>query len=270
MGDQVRHGTLLEIPLHEERRGSPFAWSVALHVCLVVVLVFGPYLLPQADPITIGSGPGGGLGGDSYSVGVADDLGGGAGMFKPSLVPQPPVMPAEKVAPPKPADTKAVPIPDTIEPRKPRPSAASAVSDPKAKPVDLQNVIPTAPQPGAGGLGGVSGGSGGGRGGGIGISIGSGTGGFGDSWYAAAVEKRLSSNWVRPLPGVRVEITFSFVIYPDGAIGEIRKDKSSGNDALDLAAERAIRASNPLAPPPPEYRGRPLQFVAQFVYPPTP
>jgi TonB family protein len=69
---------------------------------------------------------------------------------------------------------------------------------------------------------------------------------------------------------VRIEIVYSFVIYADGRIGDIRKEKSSGSEALDLAAERAIRASNPLSAPPPEYRGRPLQFMAQFVYPPGP
>lgn len=259
----------MEIPLLQERRAGPFAWSVALHLAFAAILVFGPYLLPRSEPIRIGSGPGGGLGGEVFSVGVADDLGGGAGNFKPSLVPQPPALPAEKAAA-KPPDTKAVPIKDTIEPRKARAKPAAAASKTEAKPVDTRNVIPTAPQPGAGGLGGIAGGGGGGRGGGVGVSIGSGTGGIGESWYAQTVEKRISSNWIRPAPGIQVEIVYSFVIYADGSIGQIRKDKSSGNDALDLAAERAIRASNPLAPPPPEYRGSPLQFVAQFVYPPTP
>jgi protein TonB len=91
---------------------------------------------------------------------------------------------------------------------------------------------------------------------------------MGDSWYARAVETRISSNWIRPPEGIRVDAIFSFFIASNGSIYEIKKEKSSGNDALDLTAERAIRASNPLAPPPPEMRGRPVQFVAHFLHPP--
>jgi TonB family protein len=66
-----------------------------------------------------------------------------------------------------------------------------------------------------------------------------------------------------------MEVIYSFFIASNGSIYDIKKEKSSGNEALDFTAERAIRASNPLAAPPPELRGRPIQFVAQFVHPPT-
>ncbi len=39
---------------------------------------------------------------------------------------------------------------------------------------------------------------------------------------------------------------------------------------MDLMALRAINAANPLSPPPPEYRGKAIQFIAQFIYPPVP
>jgi TonB family protein len=68
---------------------------------------------------------------------------------------------------------------------------------------------------------------------------------------------------------MRVEITYSFYILANGTIAGVKLEKSSGNPEIDRTAERAIKASNPLAPPPPEFRGRPIQFVAQFVYPPT-
>ena len=207
------------------------------------------------------------MSGDSYSVGVADDLGGGAGMIKPSIVPQPPAMPVEKQV--KEESKKAVALPDTI-PSKKVPQRAQDSQAGKKAPAANPNVIPTKPEPGAGGTGGLSGGSGGGRGGGVGISIGSGSGGEGDSWYARVVEARISSNWIRPPAGVQLEIVYSFFIAGDGSIYNIKKEKSSGNDALDQAAERAIRASNPLAAPPPEMRSRPIQFVAQFIFPPGP
>jgi TonB family protein len=103
---------------------------------------------------------------------------------------------------------------------------------------------------------------------GVGISMGSGSGGMGDSWYARTVEARVGGNWSKPI-GLqqRIEIIYSFLVGDDGRIYEIKLEKSSGNDALDLSAERAIRASNPLSVPPPELRGKLLQFTAVFVYP---
>jgi TonB family protein len=261
-------GTLLEIPLIRESYGRSLIASIAIHIGVAAVLLFAPYLLPRPDPIVLGSGLGGGQGGDSYSVGLADELSGGAGMTKPSLRPQPPALPAEKVVKEE-VPKDAIALPDTIKPKKPKKAAESA-ANPSKKPIPSKesSVIPTAPEPGSGGIGGRAGGAGGGMGGGIGVHIGSGTGGIGDSWYARAVESRISSNWIRPPEGVRVEVTYSFFIASNGSIYEIRKEKSSGNEALDLTAERAIRASNPLAPPPPEMRGRPVQFIAQFVHPP--
>jgi TonB family protein len=252
----------------EERYGWPLLGSLGIHLFLILFVLFAPFLLPSATPILLGTGPGGGMGGDSYAVGVADDLGGGIGMTKPSLIPRPPARVDEKPA--QKEETKAVPLRDLEgTPKKsPREKARAAVE--AGKRAADSNVIPTAPQPGAGGTGGLAGGSGGGRGGGVGVSIGSGTGGFGDSWYARSVEARISSNWIRPAPGVQVEIIYSFFIGFDGSIYNLKKEKSSGNEALDLAAERAVRASHPLAPPPPEFRSRPIQFVAQFIFPPAP
>jgi TonB family protein len=256
-------GTLLNITLTEEKYGRSFLVSLALHGIVLVIAVFGGYLLPSAAVQIRGSGPGGGTGGESYTVGVVDELAGGIGMFKPSLTPKPPALLDET---PVKKESKAIPLPRTVEP-KTKKYSDKEIKQSKISPAS--NVIPTAPEPGAGGTGGTSGGSGGGRGGGIGVSVGSGSGGFGDNWYARAVETRISQNWILPPEGVRLEITYSFYIRADGSIDGVKKEKSSGNMELDLQAERAIRASNPLAPPPPEFRGRPIQFVAQFVYPPN-
>ena len=261
-------GTLLEIPLVEERYTRAFFASLGLHVALVLFIWFGPHLFPSISPLQLGTGPGGGIGGDTYAVGVIDDLGGGAGMYKPSVTPQPPALPEEKQIREEKKD--AVALPDTVAPKKKPRKAEDSQAGKKTAPQPETNVIPTEPRPGAGGPGGRSGGSGGGRGGGVGISIGAGSGGEGDSWYARVVESRISNNWIRPGAGVTVEIIYSFFIADNGVIYSITKEKSSGNDALDLSAERAIRASNPLSAPPPEMRGRPIKFVAQFVYPPNP
>jgi TonB family protein len=261
MTENTSRGNLLGIPLIEEKFGRSFLFSLVIHALAAVILLYAGYLLPRAA-IVIGSGPGGGTGGDTYTVGVVDELSGGMGMIKPALVPQPPAL--LKEAPPK--TDKAIPLAGTTEPKKTKPTAKemerSAKIDPKS------NVIPTEPEPGSGGIAGRSGGSGGGIGGGIGLSIGSGSGGFGNSYYARIVEARISSNWLRPAEGIHVEMIYSFYIAADGTIYGVKKEKSSGNQQMDLTAERAIRASSPLSAPPQEFRGRPVQFVAQFVHPP--
>lgn len=200
------------------------------------------------------------MGGDTSTVGVIDELSGGAGMVKPSIVPKPPALeekPAEK-------KSEIIPLPNTIEPRK-RPSPQTKKSTPK---VPTTNIIPTRSEKGSGGAGGYSGGSGGGIGVGIGISVGDGSGGFGDHWYARTVESRISKNWTRPPDGVHVDIIYSFYIDAYGHIQGIQKVQSSGNSTLDLMAESAIRVIKDLTPPPAEFQGRLLQFSAHFVYPP--
>jgi TonB family protein len=259
-------GTLLELPLIQERYGPAFVISIVLHALVVVFFAAMLLLMPKPTPILIGTGPGGGMGGESYTVGVIDDAGGGAGLFKPALTPQPPAPPVEKPAKKEVTkeDPKAVSLPDMVKNKKK--STEPATKAAKAAPGSLSNQIPDPDAKGAGGAGGSARGSGGG----IGISIGSGSGGIGDNWYARRVEARIGGNWTKPLigPQQRIEIVYSFVVNANGTISEITKVKSCGNDALDLSAERAIRAANPLTQPPPELRGRPLLFMAQFVYPP--
>ena len=209
--------------------------------------------------IQIGTGIGGGTGGDVTTVGVVDEFSGGAGMVKPGIVPKPPALierPAEN-------KSKAIPLPNTVERSKktiPQPKTSQSPPD--------TNMIPTTPEPGSGGAGGYSGGSGGGIGSGIGVSVGDGSGGFGGHWYARMVEGRISKNWTYPPEGVHVDIIYRFYIDAYGRIQGIQKMKSSGNEALDYMAESAIRAIKDLSPPPDEFQGRLIQFRAHFVYPP--
>ncbi len=172
--------TMLNIPLLEERFGRSFLASLGLHAAFAAVMLLLPRFLPRAQPLLIGSGPGGGIGGESYAVGVVDEVSGGAGMVKPSIVPQPPALVVEQKAP-EVARKEAIALPDTAREKKP-PAAKKAAKDDAKKVPPSSLVVPTQPQPGVGGVGGVSAGSGGGRGGGNGVSIGAGSGGFGDSW----------------------------------------------------------------------------------------
>jgi TonB family protein len=255
------NATLFRASSVEQKYGSSFLISIGIHAIIGLLILFGASLLPTPIILT-GSGPGGGMGGEISTVGVVDELSGGAGMFKPSIVPKPPAL-EEKPVPKD--ESKAIPLPRTIEAKKRKPELAKNV-----KPIPDSNAIPTAPEPGSGGAGGRSAGSGGGFGGGSGVSIGSGTGGIGDNWYARTVESRISEKWMRPAGGVRIEIVYSFYILANGRITNIKLEKSSGNPNLDWQAERAISNSDPLSPPPLEFRGRPIMFVAQFIYPPNP
>src|SRR5216117_1947964 len=116
MTDTTR-GTLLQIPLIEEKYGHAFVISIFLHILLVLIFAVAPFLLPKPPPILIGTGPGGGSG-EQYTVGVATELGGGEGMIKPSLIPQPPPLPVEKPVKEE-IKEEAVPLPQTVEAKKP-------------------------------------------------------------------------------------------------------------------------------------------------------
>ncbi len=255
---------MLEARLREGSYLTTALVSIFLHAGLLIAATFLPGLFGVQATIVLGTGPGGGRGGEIYSVGLVDDLGGGFGMYKPSLRPQPPAVPVERPAPEP--ETKAVSLPE----REPKKRPTKKGREPEVAPAVPPNYVPVESGPGRGGSG-AGGGSGGGLGGGHGVSIGSGSGGLGDSWYAQQVEKRISSNWLRSLIGElpgRHETVVSFYIRDNGMIVDLKVEKSSGISALDLSATRAVEASNPLAPPPPELRGRRVKFVAHFEYPP--
>ncbi len=275
MNPHAPRGTLLDVPLIQERYGPAFLASVAIHGLLIVLFLAAPLFMPRLKPIKIGTGPGGGSGGDVYTVGVAENLGGGAGLFKPATSPQPPALPVEKASKKEALKdekaSKAVPLPEPASGKKNRKKAPEpAPKASKAIPAVQSPYIPVPDVKGTGGAGGAGGGSGGGSGGGVGVSIGSGTGGMGDSYYARAVEARIGQAWSKPIGNQgRIEIVYSFTVDDYGRISNVHLEKSSGNDLLDLTAQRAILASNPLSPPPPDLRGRLLQFSCQFVYPPN-
>jgi hypothetical protein len=256
-----RNVTLLQIPLLAENYNRSAIASLSIHGILLLLVLFGGRLFPQTV-LKLGSGPGGGAGGDITTVGVVEELSGGAGMVKPAMVPKPPVLEKESVE----ENEKAIPMPGSLDTKKKK---EIAKNDKKIK-TDMRNIIPTSAEPGSGGIAGNRGGTGGGSGGGNGVSIGSGSGGIGDHWYARVVESKISSNWRKPLNGMHIEMTYSFYIADNGRIYGIKQEKSSGYAGIDLTAQQAILGSDPLAPPPPDIRGKKIQFVAQFIYPQVP
>ena len=265
--------------IHEGHYRRELTVSGISHLALLLFFLSGLSLFPQDEVIVLGSGPGGGQGGDSIPVGLAQELSGGAGMYKPALTPRPEAAPP----PPPPPEPEQAAAAETSQPEEvfvrqtpsPRPKKKvpprSTSSDPPKK-APSPGVIPRKPDPGSGGRGGRAGESGGGFGGGSGVSIGTGTGQEGvDSWYVRQVEQRIGRNWLSASLGAiarPVRTIMSFEIQRGGEIENIRVDQSSGLRSVDLAAERAVRASHPLPPLPYELRNLRVRFVAYFDYPP--
>lgn len=216
------------------------------------------------------------------SVGLAADIGGGAGMYKAPITPRPEAAPPQE-SKPKPAVQEPEPEPETpvfeestAKKTTPKPAAEKAPSTPRINRNEQAETarpgqIPRKSEPGKGPSGG-GGGSGGGFGGGQGVSIGSGTGeGNVNSWYIRQVEQRVGQNWLQTSLGDfsgRVEAVASFVVTSSGRITDIEIEKESGIRSVDLAVMRAIQASTPLPPLPREFGGKSVRFQAVFEFPP--
>ncbi|MBZ5516598.1 MAG: TonB family protein [Acidobacteriia bacterium] len=97
-----------------------------------------------------------------------------------------------------------------------------------------------------------------------------GDGNFGDryGWYVAAVRNRISSNWllsvISPsiLTAPRVYVTFD--VLRDGTVTNVRITQSSSIPEVDRSALRAVLASNPLGPLPPDYAGNKVSVEFYF------
>jgi TonB family protein len=266
--------------VRDERLRAPLLFSIVGHSLLFgLTLTAANFCTPSI--IEIGSGEGGGRGGDVITVGLSGELTGGTGMVKPAIVPRPQALPPVPV-PEEPVETPSQAAPEEtvfeeVAPveKAPLPIPPEERNRPPAPPKTFEpapGVIRQQPEPGSGGPGGRPSGSGGGFGGGVGVKLGTGTSGAGlDSWYVRQLEKRIGENWLRTTLGqmsLQVRTTISFGIGRGGLIEDIQIEESSGIRSVDLAAERAVRASSPLPPLPLELRRRSFRFVAHFEYPP--
>ncbi len=87
-------------------------------------------------------------------------------------------------------------------------------------------------------------------------------------WYVAGVGNRISNNWLVSiisqsiLSAPRVYLTFD--ILRDGTITNVQTSQSSGAPEIDRSALRAVLASNPLAPLPPDYSGSKVSVEFYF------
>lgn len=125
---------------------------------------------------------------------------------------------------------------------------------------------------GTGGGGGT--GTGGGGGTGTGGGFGSGSGdpfgvvGFPFSYYLQIISDRITSQWFTALVdtgvGGQYQTQVYFRIYKNGQVSDLKVDISSGVQAFDLSALRAIQNSSPFPPLPSEYDGQYLGITLIF------
>jgi TonB family protein len=139
-----------------------------------------------------------------------------------------------------------------------------------------ENATGTSGAPGGSGAGfGLRFGTGGGgTGGEIGGGTGSGAGdpfgvaGFPFQFYLQMISDKITANWFQSLvdPGVGglLQTQVYFRIYKNGQISDIRIDVSSGIEAFDISARRAIQNSAPFATLPNEYDGQYLGITLVF------
>jgi protein TonB len=176
----------------------------------------------------------------------------------------------EEPAPPPPPDKTAEPIPETKAPIKttPTPKPPTAATQSKAPVPDQSpsNAIPY----GQGGrpslaYGQFSTGAGD-------AGIGFGDAAFGDRYgtYVRGIVERISGNWLKSLVDARIQkaprVYLGFDIARDGTISNLVVKQSSGIPTLDRSAQRAVLASNPLAPLPQDYRGSSVSVSVYFEY----
>jgi len=113
---------------------------------------------------------------------------------------------------------------------------------------------------------GISSGGGGGSGGPG--SGGPGGGYFPHAYYIDLLRNRISASWYSALvaPGLKGKYVTGvyFIIYRDGEISELRVEKASGNQSLDLSARRAIENAAPFAPLPNDFSSQYLVVHFEF------
>ncbi len=258
--------TTLRPHVQEEPSGRPWAFSASAHVLLLAAVALGSTLCQPG--LELEAGDGGVLGtGSIFPVVLSGELTGGAGNVAPPLTPAPQAVEPKEI--PQAAPAKAVELPKFDDPNKdgrketddaPAPPRPEYSTDP------APGTIPAEVRPGIGPE------AGGPPGSATGLRIGSGRGGPGvASWYVRQLEQRIARSWLQAALGgitTRVLTRISFTISKRGEIENIQMLESSGHSGVDRAAQRAIRASSPLPPLPVELRGRRVEFVAYFEYPP--
>ena len=251
--------------------------SALLHGVMFTLVVFSPSLFPMSGAANWGSATGGA---DGISVKIVGTVSGvslpapevvtedaaaneSKGFYKSEEEPPPPPPPdkAELIPEPK------APVKVTPPPKPPRPAPPARKSTPKVEPPETPvNAIPF----GQGGKPALTYGQFSTGAGPAGIGFGDGTFGNRYGYYVDAITRRISQNWLQSLVDNRIRtaprVYMSFDIGRDGTISNMEIKQPSGIATLDRSAQRAILASSPLPPLPPDFRGQSVNVSFYFEY----
>ena len=146
---------------------------------------------------------------------------------EPESVPEEPPVPEPEAAPPDPGpeEDRSEPVTPPGEPeRRPAERPGSPVGDPDA-PVSRTASVATVDDPD-----------------------------FTSGYYLERMLAAVRSFWTRPPVGTGIEAVVHFRIRSDGSLENVRISQSSGHQAFDLAALRAVQSAAPLPPLPRSYR----------------
>jgi protein TonB len=251
--------------------------STVLHGLIFTLVVFSPTLFPMEADQNWGSNTSGDGG---INVKISGSLS-GVSLPSPEVVTEGAAAnesegfyKSEEATPPppEPADD-AIPVPETKAPvkvtppkPKPRPVVPAKKPEPEPEPEVPTNAVPF----GQGGRPALAYGQFTTGAGPAGIGFGDGTFGNRYGWYVDAITRRISQNWLQSLVDQRVRsaprVYLSFDIDRTGKISNMTLMQPSGIPTLDRSAQRAILASNPLPPLPPDYRGSSINVSFYFEY----
>ena len=195
-------------------------------------------------------------------------LGASAALVLPSLSRKPAlppryvavqIVPAARLGTERPRPAPSVPRPEPAPEPKPKPEApvlpdraakpARAPEPPAATEPPPRDATPAAEPEVQGAPTGAA----------SGLALGAAVAGFDHpsftyGYYVDQMLAKISSNWSRPPVGSGVEAVVHYRIERDGRIREPRIARSSGINAFDLAALRAVQSSSPLPPLPRAFR----------------
>jgi len=247
--------------------------STILHVGLFAVILLVPRLLPSQASENWG-------GANAGLEGIDVKLVGASGIALPSpevtnedaaandskgfykAEPPPPEPPA--------VEAKAEAIPEKNAPKKAEAKKEVAKAPPKTKTPEPEAPANAVPYGGGGnpaigyGQAAQTGPAG---------AAGFGDGAFGTKYaqYVTIMNRKISQNWLKGLvDSARISGTprvyYSFDIQRDGTITNIEMKQGSGVPTLDNSAKRALYASSPLPPLPPDYSGAKVTVSFYFEY----
>jgi TonB family protein len=240
----------------------PFIGSLLVHGCVVAVMFLGWFWMNQKGEALGDPNP---AGGPAYAVSVAKTIPIPQRQAPPnpvahdtdSLVPTAPPekeKEVEKKLPEPPKD--AFQIPDKLKPQKeqPKPKQNYTVPAPPNQVYSQSKQAMSNPMYGAQ--------SGGAR---VGVNPNSPLGSH-YGYYANLISQRLSDNWQTNGLSARMQTQPAIVDFHilNGKIQDAKIVQSSGNPEIDNTALRAVYASDPLTPYPPQLAGN--NILAEFLF----